>query len=465
MNEWNDRPSSPDSAPEDGSYRISYTTPAGSGAGENSPGYTPPAPEPRPEAPGTKKERRGLKVLALVLCGAILGGSLGAGGVLLGLKALGQGQTEQGANVVLYGSSRGVQTEIVELEPGQTLTPAQVYAQNVNSTVGITTAITTNYWGYQTTSAASGSGFILSADGYILTNHHVIEDSSSITVALYDGSEYEAELVGYDESSDIAVLKVDAEGLTPVVLGSSDALQVGESVVAIGNPLGELTFTLTVGVVSALDRDITTSSGASRNLIQTDCAINSGNSGGALFNLYGEVVGITNAKYSSSSLGEASIDNIGFAIPMDDVKALVQSIIENGYVIKPYIGISVADVSTESQGYGLPQGAAVKAVTEGAPAAEAGLQLNDIITEVNGNPITGSADLVELVSASQPGDQLVLTVWRQNETLSLTVTVAETRQEALPETTASTQTLPQQQEQPYGSMPFDFEDFFGQFFP
>ena len=305
----------------------------------------------------------------------------------------------------------------------------------------ITTSITTNYFGYQTTGAAAGSGFILTADGYILTNYHVVESSDSIKVTTYDGTSYDAQLIGYDESNDIAVLKIDATDLTPVVLGDSDTLNVGDSVVAIGNPLGELTFSLTTGVVSALDRPVTFSTGSTMNLIQTDCAINSGNSGGALFNLYGEVIGITNAKYSSSSASsEASIDNIGFAIPIDQVRSIFESIITNGYIVKPYIGVTVSDVSAESQSYGLPQGAAVRSVTENGPAAEAGLQENDIITTVNGEAITGSNDLVKLVKAASAGDTLELTVYRQGQTITVTLTVGEQKQDALPaQTTDDTQ--------------------------
>ena len=162
------------------------------------------------------------------------------------------------------------------MDTGKEMTAAEVYAANVNSTVGITTSITTNYFGYQTTSAAAGSGFILTQDGYILTNYHVVEGSNSIKVTTYDGTGYDATLIGYDESNDIAVLKIDATGLTPVVLGDSDKLNVGDSVVAIGNPLGELTFSLTSGAVSALNREVTLSSNVTMDLIQTDCAINSG---------------------------------------------------------------------------------------------------------------------------------------------------------------------------------------------
>ena len=312
------------------------------------------------------------------------------------------------------------------------MTAAEVYAANVNSTVGITTSITTNYWGYQTTAAASGSGFILTADGYILTNYHVIENSNSVKVTMYDGTSYDATIVGYDESNDIAVLKIDATGLTPVVLGDSDKLNVGDPVVAIGNPLGELTFSLTSGAVSALNREVTLSSNVTMDLIQTDCAINSGNSGGALFNLYGEVIGITNAKYSgSSSSSTASIDNIGFAIPINHVLSIVKSIIEKGYISKPYVGVSVSDVNQQTQLYGIPAGAAVQSVSDDSPAAKAGLQAGDVITRVNGTEITGSSDLVSLVSEAAIGDMLTMTVYRQGSTIELTVTVGEQVQSAL----------------------------------
>ena len=375
------------------------------------------------------------RVIALALVVSILSGLVGAGGVIaFHSRQESPAPSPEDTNTItmLEGIRQDAVIDIHQTDTSKALTPAQVYAANVQSTVGITTSVTTNYWGYQTTSAASGSGFILSSDGYILTNFHVIENSNSITVACYDGSSYDAKLVGYDESNDIAVLKVEASGLSPVILGSSDKMNVGDSVVAIGNPLGELTFSLTAGTVSALDRQITMSGGGSMTLIQTDCAINSGNSGGALFNLHGEVVGITNAKYSSSSSG-ASIDNIGFAIPMDDVRNIIESIIEKGYISKPYIGVSVVGVSAETQAYGLPAGAAVQDISKGSPAEAAGLQVSDIITRVNGAAITGSSDLVNSISETQPGDVLELTVYRKGQNLTLTVTVGEQVQSATPQ--------------------------------
>ncbi|MDD6245407.1 MAG: trypsin-like peptidase domain-containing protein [Firmicutes bacterium] len=408
-------------------------------------GYQPqysyqPQPDTAPEAPQKpKKNRTGAKVTALVLSCALVGGAMGFGGsALQNHLAAKNADTEeaQQASVVYEGSRETSVINIAQIDTSKEMTPAEVYAQNVNSTVGIRTSITTNYWGYQTQAAAAGSGFILSADGYILTNYHVVEDSNSITVSLYDGTEYDATLVGCDESNDIAVLKIDAEGLTPVVLGDSDNLNVGDQVVAIGNPLGELTFSLTTGVVSALNREVTLSSNVTMNLIQTDCAINSGNSGGALFNLYGEVVGITNAKYSSSSSSsEASIDNIGFAIPLNHVKNIVKSIIETGSITKPYIGVTVSSVSSEAQGYGLPTGAAVRSVEADSPAAKAGLEENDIITEVDGTAINSSTELVNYVGEKTPGDELTFKVYRQGEELELTVTIGEKTQSAMPTTT------------------------------
>lgn len=411
------------------------------------------AAQPQPSAPAPEQKKKGGKagkIVALLLACALVGGGSGFGAAALMQKnasAQPQSTTQASsdASVMLEGKRQTAALQVASIDTGTVLTPSEVYAQNVNSTVGITTSITTNYFGYQTTAAAAGSGFILTQDGYILTNYHVVENSNSITVTTYDGTAYDAQLIGYDESNDIAVLKVDATDLTPVVLGDSDTLNVGDTVVAIGNPLGELTFSLTTGAVSALNRPVTFSTGTTMNLIQTDCAINSGNSGGALFNLYGEVIGITNAKYSSSSSSsEASIDNIGFAIPIDQVRSIFESIITNGYIVKPYIGVTVSDVSSESQSYGLPQGAAVRSVTENGPAAEAGLQKNDIITTVNGETITGSNDLVKLVTSSSAGDTLELTVYRQGQTLTLTLTVGEQKTDALPAQTTEDTQQPQQ---------------------
>lgn len=383
-----------------------------------------------PPIPEKKNTLNG-KVVALVLSAAIIGGLTGFGGATLA-------GTKNHNSTVLEGVREPTVINVSQVNTGKALTAAEVYAANVNSTVGITTsAVTTNFWGIPVSSAAAGSGFIFSDDGYILTNYHVIEGASSVKVALFNGEEYDASLVGYDASNDIAVLKIDAQGLTPVVLGNSDTLHVGDDVIAIGNPLGEFTFSLTKGSVSALNREVTLSSGTSHytmDLIQTDCAINSGNSGGALFNLYGEVVGITNAKYSNNgNSSQASIESIGFAIPINQVRSIVESIIENGYIAKPYIGVSVRDVSAESQSYGLPQGASVALVNEDSPAAKAGVQVNDIITAVNGESIDSSDALVAFIKNVQTGDELTLSIYRQGQTIDLSVTVEEQVQPAIQE--------------------------------
>ena len=400
---------------------------------------------PQPPVPPTPKSKKhtGLKITALALCFSLLGGCIGAGGVLLADHFLNDGSSASsnqdpskdpisGSTTILQGNRENAVIDINTIDTSKIMTAAEVYALNVGSTVGITTSITTNFWGYQSTSAASGSGFIISDDGYILTNFHVIENSNSITVSLYHGDEYEATLIGYDESNDIAVLKIEAEGLTPVVLGNSDNLNVGDNVIAIGNPLGELTFSLTAGTISAKDREVTFSGGITMNLLQTDCAINSGNSGGALFNMYGEVIGVTNAKYSSSSSSEASIDNIGFAIPMNSIRQIVESIIEKGYVSKPYLGVSVSDVSEGYQIYGLPAGAAIQAVAEDSPAEKAGLQIGDIITKAGDTQISSSDELVRLIGSAEIGDSLALTIYRRGQTMTVTVVIGEQIQSSTP---------------------------------
>ena len=424
------------------------------------------ASEQMPQMTGREKHKKtgAGKAVALVLVCALVSGCMGVGGAFLGSQLVRQGQPEtvlsDGVSTVMKGVRETSVLQIQQIDSSKTLSAAEVYAANVNSTVGIvTSAVTTNFWGQRTTSAAAGSGFLFTGDGYILTNYHVVQDANSVTVSTYDGTKYDARIIGFDESNDVAVLKIDAEGLTPVVIGDSDNLNVGDSVVAIGNPLGELTFSLTSGTVSALDREVTMSSGISMELIQTDCAINSGNSGGALFNMHGEVVGITNAKYSGSSGSGASIDNIAFAIPINDVYGIVTSIIEKGYIEKPYIGVSVLDVSDETQKYGLPKGASVQTVTDDGPAKAAGLQVNDIITKVDDTEIDGSSDLVKAIGQCAPGQEITLTVYRQGQTLELKVTVARKVQDSKPE-----QQTAQQQTQSsggnYGQMP-NFPGFFG----
>ncbi|MBO4696020.1 MAG: trypsin-like peptidase domain-containing protein [Lachnospiraceae bacterium] len=380
----------------------------------------------------SKTKGHGGRIVALVLAGSLLGGVIGAGSMAAYDGLFRKDNTSVTAEKespagILRGKKEETTLNVSYVKTGKEMSAADIYEANVNSTVGITTSVTTNYFGFRTTAAASGSGFILTSDGYIATNYHVIEDASDIKVTLYDDTAYKAELVGYDESNDLAVLKIDANNLQPVILGSSDQLRVGDSVIAIGNPLGELTFSLTHGAVSALNRTITVNNN-SMTLIQTDCAINSGNSGGALFNTYGEVVGIVNAKYSSSgSSSTASIDNIGFAIPIDSVVDILKSIIEKGYVEKPYIGVSVYNLDSGYEAFGLA-GAVVSSVEEGSPADKAGIQANDIITKVNGTDIKSVDELKSMIAKGTEGDQFTLTIYRQGKSMEVTVTIAVRRQ-------------------------------------
>ena len=303
-------------------------------------------------------------------------------------------------------------------------TASEIYAANVNSTVGIATSVQYNYYGYDTTAAVSGSGFILTADGYIVTNYHVIEDGSDIKVTTFDNKTYDAEVVGYDAKNDLAVLKIDAEGLTPVILGSSDNLNVGDDVIAIGNPLGELTFSLTKGCVSALNRNVTLNDNLQMNLIQTDCAINSGNSGGALFNMYGEVIGITNAKYSNNGDTEASIESIGFAIPIDSVRNNINSIIEKGYAENPYIGV-YAETVTDSNGYGVHSGIGISDIVPGSPAERAGIKPGDVIAKINNSDVLDVMDLKTYINNAGVGGELELTIIRNGQIVEITVEVGD----------------------------------------
>ena len=332
------------------------------------------------------------------------------------------------AGCVLVGGVPSASAESAELSP------ADLYEQNVGSAVSITTNIKTNSrYGYGSTYQAAGSGFIITNDGYVLTNYHVVSGADTITVTTYDDEDYEAKLIGYDQSNDIAIIKIDAKNLKPVKFGDSDQLRIGDTVYAIGNPLGELSFSLTHGIVSALSRNVKTGNGTSMSLIQTDCAINAGNSGGALFNSRGEVVGITNAKYSSSGFySEAEIDNICFAIPVNSVTRIVTSIIENGYVLKPYIGISVSPLSEETSSItGLKHGAVVQDVTEDAPADQAGIKVNDVIVKVDDNDIKDSNALVQAISKAEPGDVMSFEIYRQGQEIQIDVEIGSKNESAL----------------------------------
>ena len=388
--------------------------------------------------PSKKKKRVWPKVTALCLACALLGG-----GAAAGIMALTGGV--KGTTTVYQGDRTPTVVSVSNVTTKEPLTAAQIYATYVKATVGITTEINTNVYGQVVQTAASGSGFVISQDGYIVTNYHVIEDASKITVTFVDGKSYDATLVGGDEENDIAVLKIDAAGLDTVVIGSSDNLVVGDQVYAIGNPLGELTFSLTGGYVSALDRNVTMSDGRRMNYIQTDTAINSGNSGGPLFDQYGQVVGIVSAKLSNNGDStEASVEGVGFAIPIDNVWNMITDIMEYGYVTgKPYMGIINTSVSGEAQRYGTPAGAYVLGVVEDSCAAKAGLQEGDIITKLDDTDITSSDDLQNALAEYRAGDTATLTVSRSGQVQTLAITFDERTDERV----AASQELQDQIEQ------------------
>ena len=311
------------------------------------------------------------------------------------------------------------------------MTPGQVYAQNVQAVVAITSYVEQYDFGQYGVYESFGSGFILSADGYVVSNYHVVEGGTSIEVTTEAGDVYDAELIGFDATNDIALLKVDAQDLPHVTVGSSDALYVGDQVLAIGNPLGELTSTLTVGYVSAKDRVVTTD-GSTINMLQTDAAINSGNSGGPLFNMQGEVVGITTAKYSGTSSSGASIEGIGFAIPMDDVIGMIEDLRDYGYITGAYLGVMVRDVSASSIKDGLPAGAFIEEITPGYAAEKAGLKARDIITNLGGYDITNVTELTRMLRKFEAGDTVSITVYRSGVELQLSITLDEKPVEGQP---------------------------------
>lgn len=373
-----------------------------------------------------KKKRFWPKAVALCLVCALLGGAGGAAGSAYFFGRNGG----EGSSTTLYESNREpTAVNVSYTNTGKEMTAEEVYATWVSSTVGISTEIVTaNVFG-QTVSAAAGSGFVISSDGYIVTNYHVIDGASTIKVTFYDGSVYDAKLVGGEQTNDVAVLKIEATGLTPVIIGDSDAANVGQSVTAIGNPLGELTFSQTAGIISAKDRTVTMSDGTKLNMLQTDCTINSGNSGGPLFNSYGEVIGITSAKYSNNGSSSATIEGIGFAIPINDVVNIIQDLIEHGYVTgKPNVGILLDDVDAAAQRYGIPAGSEVMAVLEGSCAEKGGLQVGDIVTAVDETTVQSTAELQSAVKNYRSGDTVTFTVYRNGETIRLLLTLDESNQ-------------------------------------
>ena len=420
---------------KDGSETETHPAPQAGPAPEYQNGPQQPVQEMKP----VKKNRVGMKLTAMALCCALLGGAVG-GGIVWGVSNSGE-EDSTTINV----SGRTVSQVAVNKVDGQTeMSDAEVYAANVNSVVSINVTGTsgTNWFGQPVQTASAGSGFILTSDGYIVTNYHVVGDAQTIQVTLYSGDTYDAQYVGGDEDYDIAVIKIEATGLQAVTLGDSEELNVGDHVLAIGNPLGELTFSMSGGMVSSVNRTINVD-GTPFNMIQTDTSINPGNSGGPLLNSYGEVVGIVSAKYSSTGSNGETAEGLGFAIPINDVSSMIQDIMTNGYVSnRAYLGATIGTLNAsmaQQYRYDITEGAFVYSVEDGGPADQAGLQLGDVITAIDDTEITSLDDLTAARKSYTAGDTCTLTVYRQGETITLQLTWGAAPAEQQAESQSQTQ--------------------------
>ena len=378
------------------------------------------------QANNKKRKNNGFKaVVATGLICSLIGG--GIGGVI-------------GANIAADSLKAGMMSSEslpedngkgkLQLMGNNNVSPVVAIAEKVTpSVVGVKTFGTAyTYWGQRIPNQelGSGSGIIYSEDGYIITNYHVIEDATSVMITLSDGTEYDARIIGSDASSDLAVLKVDAADLPEADFGDSSALQIGELVVAIGNPLGYEN-TVTDGIVSGLNRQLTDYID-SATLIQTNATINSGNSGGALVNSKGEVVGINSAKLVASNA-----EGMGFALSINEVKPIVEEIISKGHVSRPYMGVSInsqyqVNEDTAAR-YEIPMGIQVAEVMTGGPAARAGLQAGDIIYKVNGTLIQSFEDLSDIIDNSKVGDELQVFANRNGQKVVVNVVLGEANAE------------------------------------
>ena len=410
-------------------------------------------PEERPRKKQSFCKSTAAKVIAIVLACAIIGTGCGFGGA-----ALYRSSTRQ--TVTLQQSDRAPVNVCVKQVDGQTkMEPAEVYASTVNSVVSINTTATagTNIFGQTVETASAGSGFIISSDGYIVTNYHVVKGATSVKVTLYSGDTYDATVIGGDSDYDVAVIKINASGLPAVTLGNSADVNVGDTVLAIGNPLGELTFSMSQGIVSCCDRAINVD-GTPFNMIQVDASINPGNSGGPLVNLYGEVVGIVSAKYSSYS--NTTVEGLGFAIPISDVQAIITDIIENGQVTgKAYLAIKAGTMTEQMAAQydiDITEGVFVYSTESGGAGEKAGLQLGDVITKLNDTAITSMTDLTMAKKSYKAGDTVTLTVYRSGEYITLDLTFDQQPQTTGEDTEQDIQQTPQQ-----GS---DYSDLFRDFY-
>ena len=380
--------------------------------------YVPWAAAPQPPAPREKKPRRDRRksAFAAVMAACMvfsLGCGFGGGYLASRLNSTASSSGASGGQPVFYQSVSNNTNK-------GSLSVAEVAAKAADSVVEINTeTVSSSFYGGQRVSQSAGSGVILSADGYIVTNNHVVAGADSITVRTRDGKSYAANLVGTDPDTDLAVLKIEASGLTPAVLGSSDDLVVGETAVAIGNPLGELGGTVTSGIISALSREVTIDN-QTMTLLQTNAAINPGNSGGGLFNSNGELVGVVNAKYAKEG-----VEGLGFAIPINTAKPVIEQLISQGYVSgrvdTGFTPIDLTDEATAMQYRVSRTGVYVYEVTTNTN----GFQSGDLLLSIDGKDIDSMSDYNAALQGRSVGDQLAVVVLRGNRQLSLTLTLRD----------------------------------------
>ena len=449
------------------------TTPTGNGGSGNNGGYSYVNYYSDPNGGDSnkkpKKKHTGLKVAAFVLAMVLVSG--GSIGVYEGIRS---SNADNSSSIVASNDSYAAESSTSDSSSSKKSDSSQSWIQLAStngsmSVADIVKKVTPSVVGVQSTFSSSngsnnnpmngyggffgygsqgnngsqgmtgvGTGIIMSKDGYIVTNAHVIYDdeygygeASSVQIQMSDEeTTYDARIVAYDKEADIAVLKIDADNLTPAEFGDSSSCEVGEMVVAIGNPLGlQFQNTVTCGIISALDRKVTINDNT-MTLIQTDTAINNGNSGGPLINSSGQVIGINSAKMSSTYSGEATVEGIGFAIPMSEAKSIVDDLINYGYVTgRPQLGISCQDVTEAvSQAYNIPVGAYIFSVTAGGAADQAGLQPGDVITGIQDQTISTTEELNAVKNQYKAGDTITLTYVRAGETKKVDVTLAEVQQ-------------------------------------
>jgi len=399
-----------------------------------------------------RNEKRGVRMSTLivftmvaVLLGGLLGGLYTRQYVASEISALNAAQP-QTVSSALSEANPGTGSGLTTAPAGSfasTFSRAQIIELTAPSVVGIDTYYTASgNFGFsfgngdnstddQQAQLGSGSGIILTSDGYIVTCKHVVDGAETIKVILNDDTEHEAKLIGSDSRTDLAVLKIEATGLTPATLGDSDMLTVGEDVIAIGNPLGELRGTATSGIVSALSREVTVGS-MDMSLIQTDAAISPGNSGGGLFNASGSLIGIVNAKASGSNS-----EGLGFAIPVSDVKTIISNLIDHGYVLgRAYLGVYTQNVTLSSDTnnnqngffgnfFGEASSVQIAQIVAGSAAEKAGLKVGDLILKVDDTTIDSNTTLAAVISGFNAGDTATLTIQRDGQEQTVTVTFGE----------------------------------------